>query len=59
MIATISAILSLTLPLLILLYIQYFDEINYQFLCMGHERNVIATYQKLVHEEEKQSKKYD
>ncbi len=54
-----ATIISLVLPLLVVFYIQNYDEVNHLFLFYNHEQNIISTYQKIVDEMERKSKKYD
>ena len=55
----IISVISLSIPLLILLYVYHYDDIINWFIFYNHEKEIISTYQKIVQVREARSKKHD
>ena len=58
-IASVATVLSLCLPLIVLFYVQNYDEVNNFFLFHGHEKKLIENYQTIVGDMERRKKKND
>jgi hypothetical protein len=54
-----SVILTLIVPVLFLICVNYYDDIHYWIIFRGHEREIITIYQKLIDELEQKRKKFD
>ncbi len=58
-IISIVSFISLSLPILLFLYFNYYDDITNWLLFRNHEREVISNYQNIIKEMEVSSKKHD